>query len=148
MQTQATSAVLNFVQGFIGDENEDNQDEETPDCRELMGKYTKPLLQALVELLKKGIQAKHEPLQTEVLNVLHSICSVILSDFGVYYNDFMPLMTEILQNVGSESMEDKKLRAKTIDCMGSIIIAVSDCDNKEVFKSSVVQVTDFLAQTL
>ena len=57
----------------------------------------------------------------------------------------MPLMNEILQNVGSESMEDKKLRAKTIDCMGSIIIAVSDCDNKEVFKTSVVQVTDFLA---
>lgn len=45
-------------------------------------------------------------------------------------------------------MEDKKLRAKTIDCMGSIIIAVSDCDNKEVFKDSVIQVTAFLAQTL
>jgi len=113
-----------------------------------MGNYTKPLLQALVELLKKGIQAKHEPLQTEVLNVLHSICSVILSDFGVYYNDFMPLMTDILQNVGLETMDDKKLRAKTIDCMGSIIIAVSDCDDKDVFKASVTQVTAFLAQTL
>ncbi len=45
-------------------------------------------------------------------------------------------------------MEDKKLRAKTIDCMGSIIIAVSDCDNKEIFKDSVTQVTAFLAQTL
>lgn len=62
MQTQATSAVLNFVQGLFGDENEESKDEETPDCRELMSNYTKPLLQALVELLKKGIQAKHEPL--------------------------------------------------------------------------------------
>lgn len=96
MQTQATSAVLNFVQGLFNDENDDSKDEETPDCRELMSNYTKPLLQALVELLKKGIQAKHEPLQTEVLNVLHSVCSVILADFGIYYNDFMPLMTEIL----------------------------------------------------
>ena len=113
-----------------------------------MSNYTKPLLQALVGLLKKGIQSKHEPLQTEVLNVLHSVCSVILSDFGVYYNDFMPLMTEILQNVGSETMEDKKLRAKTIDTMGSIIIAVSDCDNKDVFKGSVIEVTSYLAQML
>jgi hypothetical protein len=56
MQTQATSAVLNFVQGLIGDdEDDDNKDEDTPDCRELMSKYTKPLLQALVALLKKGI---------------------------------------------------------------------------------------------
>jgi hypothetical protein len=44
MQTQATSAVLNFVQGLFGDENEENKDEETPDCRELMSNYTKPLL--------------------------------------------------------------------------------------------------------
>jgi len=28
-------------------------------------------------------------------------------------------------------MEDKKLRAKTIDTIGSIIIAVSDCDDKD-----------------
>jgi len=110
-----------------------------------MSNYTKPLLQALVGLLKKGIQTKHEPLQTEALNVLHSVCSVILSDFAIFYNDFMPLMTEILQNVGCESMEDKKLRAKTIDTMGSIIIAVSDCDDKEVFKASVIQVTAYLA---
>jgi len=34
-------------------------------------------------------------------------------------------------------MEDKKLRAKTIDTIGSIIIAVSDCDDKDAFKESV-----------
>jgi hypothetical protein len=40
----------------------------------------------------------------------------------------MPLMMQILQNVGNVEMQDKKLRAKTIDTVGSIIIAVSDCD--------------------
>jgi len=42
MQTQATSAVLNFVQGLFNSEGDDT--EETPDCKELMAKYTKPLL--------------------------------------------------------------------------------------------------------
>lgn len=50
----------------------------------------------------------------------------------------MPLMTEILQNVGTENMQDKKLRAKTIDTIGSIIIAVSDCEDKDKFKGSVI----------
>ena len=83
-----------------------------------------------------------------MLSLLHSVCSVILSDFGEYFNDFMPLMTEILQNVGTETMQDKKLRAKTIDTIGSIIIAVSDCEDKEKFKNSVIQVTAYLVQML
>jgi hypothetical protein len=36
-------------------------------------------------------------------------------------------MVEILTHVASDSMPNKKLRAKTIDTIGSIIIAVSDC---------------------
>jgi hypothetical protein len=32
--------------------------------------------------------------------------------------------------VGGETMEDKKLRAKAIDTIGSMIIAVSDCEDK------------------
>jgi hypothetical protein len=45
-----------------------------------------------VLLLKQAIQNKQEPLQSEVLNVLHSVCSVVLSDFGIYFNDFIPMM--------------------------------------------------------
>jgi hypothetical protein len=60
--------------------------------------------------------------------LLSAVCNVIIEDFGQYYNDFMPLMMQILQNVGNVEMQDKKLRAKTIDTVGSIIIAVSDCD--------------------
>lgn len=44
MQTQATSAALNFVQGLCENEDDDAKDDEIPDCRELMAKYTKPLL--------------------------------------------------------------------------------------------------------
>ena len=55
MQTQATSAVLNFVQGLFGEDSDNNKEEDAPDCRELMSKYTKPLLQSLVVLLTKGI---------------------------------------------------------------------------------------------
>jgi hypothetical protein len=97
MQTQATSAMLNFVSGLIpsDDQGEENESEDV-DHKELMSKYTKDLLQALFTLLKKGIQAKHEPLQTEVLNVLGAVCNVIIEDFAEYYNDFIPLMVEIL----------------------------------------------------
>ena len=69
-----------------------------------------------------------------MLNVLHSVCSVVLSGFGIYFNDFMPMMKEILLNIGSSTMQDKKLRAKTIETIGSIIIAVSDCDDKTPFE--------------
>jgi len=97
MQTQATSAMLNFVNGLIptDEQAEDNETEEV-DHKQLMSKYNKNLLQTLFTLLKKGIQAKHEPLQTEVLNVLSAVCNVIIEDFAEYYNDFMPLMVEIL----------------------------------------------------
>lgn len=86
MQTQATSVCLNFVQGLV------EADEEDFDGREILAPYTQQLLQTLVLLLKQAIQNKQEPLQAEVLNVLHSVCSVVLSDFGIYFNDFMPMM--------------------------------------------------------
>jgi len=74
------------------------------------------------------------------------VCQVILEDFGAYYAQFMPLMTSILENVGTQSMQDKKLRAKTFDTIGSIIIAVSDCTKKEPFKAGVTQITTYLCE--
>jgi hypothetical protein len=82
------------------------------------------------------------------LNVLSAICSVILDDFSAYYNQFMPMMTEILQNVGSDTLEGKKLRAKTLDTIGSIIIAVSDCEDKAPFQASITEITGFCCQML
>ena len=95
MQTQATSAVLNFISGMTTDDETDDK-EEPIDAKELMKDYSKKLLENLVHLLRKGIQEKYEPLQTECLNVLSAVCAVILDDFSAYYNEFMPMMTEIL----------------------------------------------------
>jgi hypothetical protein len=39
-------------------------------------------------------------LQTEALQLLSSVAQVILEEFGVYFNDFIPLMIEILEKVG------------------------------------------------
>lgn len=60
----------------------------------------------------------------------------------------MPLMTEILQNVGTTTMAEKKLRAMTIETIGSIFAAIADCENKENFKGSVMHVTSALATAL
>lgn len=80
--------------------------------------------------------------------MLHSVCSVVLGGFGIYFNDFLPMMNEILANVGSATMQDKKLRAKTIDTIGSMIIAVSDCDDKSPFEPGIHRITQTLAQQL
>jgi hypothetical protein len=45
-------------------------------------------------------------------------------------------------------MQDKKLRAKTIDTIGSIIIAVTDSDKKLNFNASVVSITASLCTAL
>ena len=103
-----------------------------------MAPYCKQLLQTLVALLQKAIQQNYEPLQTEALQLLSSVAQVILEEFGVYFNDFVPLMIEILEKVGQSSMPEKQLRAKAIDTIGSIIIAVTDSDQKDAFKASVM----------
>lgn len=80
--------------------------------------------------------------------MLSSIAQVILAEFGAYYNDFMPLMLEILEKVGQASMAEKSLRAKTIDTIGSIIIAVTDADDRDQFKDSVMNVADYLTKLI
>jgi hypothetical protein len=62
MQTQATSAVLNFISGMTTDNDDDDDadaaaaDKEAPiDAKELMKGYSGKLLEILVQLLRKGI---------------------------------------------------------------------------------------------
>lgn len=64
MQTQATSALLNFVTGLSQSEEDDAKAEqiEEADVQEMMSTYSKDLLGAMVTLLRKGIQEKYEPL--------------------------------------------------------------------------------------
>lgn len=138
MQTQAASATLNFTKGFLEDEEDSEQKSST-----IMVGYSKDLLMTLAALLKKGIQNNYEPLQSESMQLLSTVASVIQGDFGTYYNDFMPLMTEILVNVKGETTEQKKLRAKAIETMGAMIDAVAGDD--ETFKASVLEITKHLA---
>jgi len=107
MQTQATSALLNFVTGLRQEDEDDSKNTEQveeADVQEMMQGYSKDLLAAMVQLLRKGIQEKYEPLQTEVLNTLSAICSVIGEDFAAYFNEFVPMLSEILQMVGTTTM--------------------------------------------
>ena len=145
MQTQATSAALNFVNGLLKSD-EDEEEEET--AIDPQAPHSKPLLQALVLLLQKGIQQNYEPLQTEVLQLLSSVAQVILENFTQYYNDFMPMMQEILQKVGMTTMPEKQLRAKAIDTIGSMIISVTDSEEKDHFKASVMTIADYLAKLI
>jgi len=76
------------------------------------------------------------------------MCSVMLADFGQFFNDFMPMMKEILSVVGNSTMEDKKLRAKTIESIGAIICAVAECEDKVPYAAGVKEITENLAQFL
>lgn len=83
-----------------------------------------------------------------MLSLISTIASVIETDFADYYNNFMPLMTEVLTKVPQETMAQKKLRAKAIETIGGMIIAVSQSEQADSFEAGVIEVTTFLAQIL
>ena len=45
-------------------------------------------------------------------------------------------------------MEAKKLRARAIQTIGSIITSISDNEDKEPFRAHVLEITQHLSQTL
>lgn len=67
--------------------------------------YSQELFETLIELLKKGINVNYEPLQEEVMNLLSASAQVIESEFAKYYNVLMPLMMQILGNIGTANMQ-------------------------------------------
>lgn len=76
------------------------------------------------------------------------MCNVMLADFGQYFNDFMPMMNEILMKVGQTTMQEKKLRAKAIETIGAIFIAVADCKDKTPYAAGVKEITEKLGHAL
>jgi hypothetical protein len=66
MQTQAANTLGSFIQGFIADDEDD--DEENKDPRDLMKDYSADLLKSLEAMLTKGIQSKYEALTIKVLD--------------------------------------------------------------------------------
>lgn len=76
------------------------------------------------------------------MSLISITATIIDSEFANYYNDFMPLMNEILDNISMINMQQKVLRARTIDAIGYMIEAVSE--KKEMFNSNVLVMTQKL----
>ena len=103
IQTHAISCMINFTNGLIQeDENEIN---DTKKSSEILNLYSDQLFTSLIENLKKGIQENYEPLQEEVMNLINVSATLIEDQFGKYFNAFMPLMVEILDNVEGKTLQ-------------------------------------------
>lgn len=76
------------------------------------------------------------------------VAKVIDSDFAEYYHHFMPLMSQILENVDQSTMGNKTLRAKAIETVGEIFASITDSDKNDSFKDSVKTVTGVLVDML
>ena len=57
-------------------------------------------------------------------------------------------MVNLLTSTPADTMEAKKLRAKAITTIGSIVTSISDCEDKEPFKANVLEITQHLATTI
>lgn len=80
------------------------------------------------------------------MNLLSVVASLIEKEFSKFYNQLMPLMIQILNNVAMTNMTQMTLRARTIEAMGFMIEAVSE--EKESFKTNVLEITSLLVQLL
>jgi hypothetical protein len=145
MKTQAVSTMINFVRGFIN-ADDDNEEDESTNANKIMEIYSKDLFLTLVSLLKQAMTNNYEPLQEEVMSLISCLASIIDKDFAKYYNDFMPMMLEILTVVGNQNMAQKNLRARTIEAMGYMIEAVAE--EKEAFVKNVTSITVTLIELL
>lgn len=103
--------------------------------------YFDPLFKSLVENLTKAVDEKYEPMQEQVMNLLNASATLIEEKFADYFNEFMPLMEKIIDNVESKTPDQMRLRARTIESMGVMIASVAD--NKS-FLSTVQRVTEKL----
>ena len=144
MQTQATRAVLAFCSGLTSFDEED-EEESKVSGQDIMKQYATQTLQSLVDILNKSISENHEPLQVQTLSLIGVIADVIQEDFKQYFTTFIPIMVNLLTSVTADSMEAKKLRARAIETIGSIIRSVTDSDDKEPFKANVVEITQHLS---
>ena len=60
------------------------------------------------------------------MNLLSVVASLIDREFAKYYLSLMPLMMQILNNVGTTNQQQMNLRARTIETMGFMIEAVAE----------------------
>ena len=113
-----------------------------------MATYAAQLLESLDNILAKSITENHEPLQIASLSLIGTVADVIKEDFQPFFNTFIQKLVSLLQTVAGETMEAKKLRARAIQTIGSIITSISDNEDKEPFRAHVLEITQHLSQTL
>jgi len=147
MQTQATRSVLAFCQGLLTFD-EDDEEAINVNGKDIMSNYASQTLEALVAILQRSINENHEPLQIQTLSLIGTIADGIGEDFQQYFATFIPALVNLLTTVDGSTMEAKKLRARAINTIGSIITSVSDNEDKAPFKANVLEITQHLATTL
>ena len=128
--------------------DEEEEEENGKDPKELMEVYAKDLLQVMEGVLVKGRQTKNEQLTFKSLEIIMTVADIIEANFATYYGKFMPTMIDILKSVDMSSMENKKLRAKAIETVGSMIASVASSEHKETFAAGVIEITTELSKTL
>ena len=80
------------------------------------------------------------------MNLLSAVAQLIEKEFSKYFNVLIPLMMQILVNVGTTNQQQMNLRARTIETMGFMIEAVAE--EKATFLVSVVEITNYLVNLL
>lgn len=121
VQSHAAAALVNFCEKFEG---------------KLLVPYLHDILSKLLNLLKN--QQPH--VKEQAITAVASIAGCAEKHFVPYYDSFFPILKEIIVN--SVSKELRMVRAKTIECVSLVAIAVG----KEKFKPDVVPVMDLLGQ--
>lgn len=82
------------------------------------------------------------------MSLIGTIADVIQDDFKHYFANYVPILTNLLTTVSGDAQDAKKLRARAITTIGSIVTSVTDSEDKEPFKANVLEITQHLATTL
>lgn len=82
------------------------------------------------------------------MELIGVVADVIAEDFQQYFATFIPVLVNLLTTVNGDTMDAKKLRARAIQTIGSIINSVADNEDKTPFKANVLEITQHLATTL
>ena len=136
VKTQATTCLYHFAKGLI--QEDDTELTDGKKSGEIMQAYCDDLFQTLIDNLTLSVDAGYEPLQEQVMNLLNVSASLLEEQFAKYFNSFLPLMVKILSNVEGKTIQQKNLRARTIESMGILIASVAE---EKQFTESVKEVT-------
>lgn len=123
VKSHAATAVVNFVE----------------DCdKSFIQPYMDQLLSKLLNLLRTG----RRYVQEQSLSAISAVADCAENLFEKYYDAITPFMKEIL--LRANATEDRKLRARAIECVSLIGVAVG----KEKFGKDAKEIMEILIKTL